>query len=338
MSLLNRRRVLIGAGAAIVAGGVAGGIWWSQRPEEQGSTTAISLRLAWIPQATFSGDYAAELKGFWRDRNLTVTINPGGFQYDSIRLVAAKTDFIGIASWPEVLEARANGVPIVAVGVVIPDSPIVWVAKAESGISTPQDFIGKKVGSQVGTLTEITLEALFARLNLPLNRIERVPMQFDYQPFLSGALDVAPCYIIDQVVGFRRQGIALNIIDPRPHGINLGPGNLYFVHQDSLRERPEVIRQFLAGAAAGWQYANANRDEVSRYIARFAEGVGADALKAQMDAVFEFIGAREGYPGTFPISQSAIATTAQTLKRYGTLRSNFDESSMWDNSLLLAGS
>lgn len=334
MSFVNRRQIVVGAGA-LAAVGAIGGVWWSQeRPEKQDESNVISLRLAWIPQATFSGDYAAEQKALWRDQDLRVTINPGGFQYDSIRLVAAKSDFVGIASGPEVLEAQANGVPVIAVGVVIPDSPIVWVSKTESGIRSPQDFLGRKVGSQVGTLTEITLEALFARLNLSIDRVERVPMQFDYQPFLSGALDVVPCYVIDQVVNFRRQGFSINIIDPREYGINLGPANLYFVHEDTLRNQPDVVQRFLNGAASGWKYAYAHRREVASYLSRFTDGVGREDLKAQMDAVFDFINPSTDYPGVYPISLDRMRGTSMILKEYGRLPRSFDERTAWSNDLM----
>lgn len=329
MSSPNRRRFLIGAGAAVVVG-VGGYTAWQHFADTGGATPGgldkVSLRLSWIPQGTFAGDYAAQMQGFWKKEGLDVTINPGGFQYDSIKLVAAKTDMIGIASGAELMEARANGVPIVAIGVVIPDSPIAWVSKADSGITKVEHFVGKKIGDQTGTLTEITLDAVLAKLGMSDKQFQRVPMQFDYQPFLSGALDVAPVYVIDQVVTFRRDGFTLNIIDPRTYGINLGPANLYFVHEDTLKGDLEILSRFLKGAAQGWRFAAGNRDAVAGYLSRFIEGGSPEATKAQMDAVFEFIDSEASYPGVFPAEGSVWSQTASSLKKFRRIPANFDES------------
>lgn len=66
MSSISRRQVVIGTGVAAVAAGVGGSVWWLQQPDTEREAEALSLRLAWIPQATFSGDYAAELRGLAR--------------------------------------------------------------------------------------------------------------------------------------------------------------------------------------------------------------------------------------------------------------------------------
>ena len=336
MSSPNRRRFLIGAGAAVVVG-VGGYTAWQHFADTGGETPGgldkVSLRLSWIPQGTFAGDYAAQMQGFWKKEGLDVTINPGGFQYDSIKLVAAKTDLIGIASGAELMEARANGVPIVAIGVVIPDSPIAWVSKAGSGITKVEDFVGKKVGDQTGTLTEITLDAVLAKLGMNDKQFERVPMQFDYQPFLSGAIDVAPVYVIDQVVTFRRDGFALNIIDPRSYGINLGPANLYFVHEDTLMRSRSMVSRFLKGAAQGWRFAASNRGEVATYLSRFIEGGSKESTRAQIDAVLEFVKVSEGYPGVFPIDPKRFQGTLDQLVSSGRVPTGLKYTDFYTNNL-----
>jgi NitT/TauT family transport system substrate-binding protein len=327
MSSPDRRKFLIGAGAAAILGAGGFAAWRNfGNPDNitSGELQKLSLRLSWIPQGTFAGDYAAQMQGFWKSEGLDVTINPGGFQYDSIKLVAAKTDMVGIASGAELMEARANGVPIVAIGVVIPDSPIAWVSKADSGIKRVEDFVGKKVGDQTGSLTEITLDAVLAKLGMNDKQFQRVPMQFDYQPFLSGAIDVAPVYVIDQVVTFKRNGLKINIIDPRTYDINLGPANLYFVHEDTLKSSKPVLARFLKGAAKGWMFAESNREQVAKYLTRFIEGGNVEDTTAQMDAVFEFVNTAQDYPGVFDINSKQWNDTANVLGSFGRLNERFD--------------
>lgn len=305
MSSANRNRsVLLIALALLLAGLVAAfANGWFSRPDHTASNgnqiSKATLRLAWIPQGTFAGDYMALKNGSWKRAGVDVDVLPGGFQFDAIKLVAAGEDTFGISTGPQVAEARRRGVPIVVIGVIFPDSPVGWVAMSNSGIKRPQDFIGKRVGAQFGTLTEVTLETLFAKLNLPLGEIKRVPMQFDYTPFLSGAIDVAPVYMIDQPVEFRRKGIAVNVIDPRQYGVNLGPGNVYITSEDTLRSNPNIVKAFLRGASSGWQAARLDTLSAAAAVQPYTAGGNVDALKAQIDAVFAFIGHSENYPGVF---------------------------------------
>lgn len=274
---------------------------WFNHPEravgDANNIPKATLRLAWIPQGTFAGDYMALKSGSWKRAGIEVDVRPGGFQFDAIKLVAAGEDTFGISSGPQVAAARARGVPVVIIGVIFPDSPVGWVAMSKSGIKTPQDFLGKRVGAQYGTHTEATLEALFKKLGLPIDGIQRVPMQFDYTPFLSGAIDVAPVYMIDQPVEFRRKGIAVNVIDPRSYGVNLGPGNVYITSEATLRSNPDLVKSFLAGAAEGWKSARRDPRSAAVAIQPYTAGGDVESLKAQIDAVFAFIGPNENYPG-----------------------------------------
>lgn len=336
MSLLTRRKFLIGAGAAAIlgVGGYAAWSYWKNPVNiASGNLQKLSLRLSWIPQGTFAGDYAAQMRGFWKNEGLDVTINPGGFQYDSIKLVAAKTDTIGIASGAELMEARLNGVPIVAIGVVIPDSPIAWVSKADSGIERVEDFIGKKIGDQTGTLTEITLDAVLSKIGMTDKQFQRIPMQYDYQPFVSGAIDVAPVYIIDQVVSFKRERLKINIIDPRSYGINLGPANLYFVHEETLKSSEQILSRFLKGAADGWRFAESNRPQVAAYLNKFIQGGNVKNTLAQMDAVFDFVKVTNGYPGVFPIDPSMFQSTLNHLIAGGRVKASVTPADMYSNEL-----
>lgn len=213
----------------------------------------VSLRLAWLPGATFAGDYVAKNEGYWDAEEIDVTINPGGFNLDPIKLVASNSDQFGVTKASNLLYARERGVPIVVIAAIIVRSPIAWISLKDSEINRPEDFIGKKVGEQYGTGTDVTLEALFEKLGLDLSEIQRIPMQFNYAPFLSGEYDVVPCYLIDQVVEFQAKGIELNIIDPYDYDVSLYYPNVYFTTEKMIKEKPELVQKFLNGALKGWE-------------------------------------------------------------------------------------
>lgn len=311
-------------------------IWWvKDRSKDVGQTTRVSVRLAWIPGPTFTGDFVALQKGFWMAEGLDVRLNPGGFEHDAIKLVAGGTDIFGITSGPQLLQARANGFPIVAIGAVIPRSPIGWITKKDSGIKEPRDFIGKKVGAQFGTHTEITLEALCSKLNIPLNSFKRIPVKFDPRPFAVGEVDVLPVYIIDQPVDLIREGIVLNIIDPGDYGVSLAFGNLYFTTEKTLKNKPEVVKAFLKGARRGWFWVNENPNQAVDILSNYVANADKDTLLSKLNTTLDFIKKNKPkYCGVFPMELEEWKFTYEMLVRYGNLKPDLNLTQCFTNYYL----
>ena len=306
-----------------------------KKPQPSAELNRVSLRLAWIPGATFTGDYVAKDKGFWREEGLDVTLNAGGFEYDAIKLVAAGADTFGITSGPQLLQARANGAPVVAIGAVIPRSPVGWIAKKESGIKEPKDFVGKKIGAQFGTHTEITMEALCAKLGMALDSFKRIPVKFDPRPFVAGEIDVLPVYIIDEPVDLRKQGLDLNVIDPGDYGVSLAYGNLYFASENTLKTKPELVRAFLKGAKHGWVWANENPTQAIDIVSTHATDADKASLLAKLNLTLDFIKkGRPEYLGVFPMALDEWQATREILVRYGNLSADVDASKCFTNEFV----
>lgn len=329
------RKVILGI--VIVAALVVGALlaWHFLKGQEPVGGEKVGLRLAWIPGATFAGDYIALQNGYWKEAGLGVSIHPGGFEHDAIKLVASGADTFGISSGPQILQARANGVPIVAIGAVIPQSPIGWVSKKNSGITKPQDFPGKKIGAQFGTHTEITLEALCGKLGIALDSFKRIPVKFDPRPFVVGDVDVLPVYIVDQPVDLERQGIALNIIDPGDYGMALAYGNVYFTTDKTIRTKPELVKRFLAGATRGWIFVNSNPDAAATALCKNAPELQKDAILAKTKAVLRFVmKGRTEYRGVFPTEQADWERTRDILTKYGNLPQSVSIRDSYTNAYL----
>jgi len=307
-------------------------------PGDSDKLSKVSVRLAWLPGATFTGDYVAVQKGYWEEEGLDVTLNAGGFEYDAIKLVASGVDTFGISSGTQILQARASGVPIVAIGAVIPRSPIGWVSKKGSGITKPQDFVGKKIGAQFGTHTEITLEALCAKLGIDLESFERIPVKFDPRLFVVDEIDVLPVYIIDQPVDLVEQGIELNIIDPGDYGVSLAFGNAYFTSEETVRDKPDLVRAFLRGAKRGWVWSKDNPQEAIDILGASVPDANKKTLRGKLDATLNFIvKERPEYPGVFPMDSADWKTSLDILTRHGNLDEPVDVSACFTNAFLTSG-
>ncbi|MFM8896821.1 MAG: ABC transporter substrate-binding protein, partial [Actinomycetales bacterium] len=160
-------------------------------PAECTEPTPVTLQLQWFAQAQFAGYYAAKDKGFYKDACLDVTIAEGGVDIvPQTQLAQGNADFA--ISWvPKALASREQGANIVNVAQVFQKSGTLQVAWADSGITAPADFKGKKVGNW-GFGNEFEVFAAITKAGLdPAQDVELVQQQFDMLGLLNREIDAA---------------------------------------------------------------------------------------------------------------------------------------------------
>ena len=111
------------------------------------SLEPVSLQLQWFTQAQFAGYFAARDKGFYEEMCLDVTIVEGGVEIvPQTQLANGDVDF-ALAWVPKALASREAGADIVNIAQIYQRSGTLQVSFADKGITTPEDFAGKKIGN-----------------------------------------------------------------------------------------------------------------------------------------------------------------------------------------------
>ena len=73
----------------------------------------VTLQLKWVTQAQFAGYYVAKAKGYYKEADLDVTINPGGPDVAPPQVIAGGGADVVIDWMPSALASREKGVPLV---------------------------------------------------------------------------------------------------------------------------------------------------------------------------------------------------------------------------------
>jgi NitT/TauT family transport system substrate-binding protein len=329
--MMRRKSVLI---AVAVLAVIAGIFAYQNLPTTSTSSTntPMSFRLAWVYDMAEVGVFIAQDKGYFRDEQIDLKIEPGGFGLDPIKLVAAGTDDFGVAGAGNLLLARAQGVPVVAIGAEFQDTPVGFVVRKDSGITTFKDFRGKRVGIQTGADTDVLYRALLARNGMKSSDVKEVPIRYDAIPFVSGQIDVLPGYVTNQPVTLRSQNIEVSVISASSQGLNYY-GNVYFTSEKMLREHPERVRGFLAAVSKGWNTAIQDEATAIAAVQSRSPDFNANDLKTIYAAVMPFIRPEDGQP-LLSMTAQRWATTGQVLVDAGLLKINDGVSKVYTNDFV----
>jgi len=261
---MKRQNILL-LGIVVVAVVAAVVFLRKPTPATPPQTQKISVRMKWFFAGTMTGWFAGRDEGFFKDQGIDLTINPGGPDNSSIKLVAAGSDTFGVAGADEVLIAREKGIPIVAIGVLFKDSPICFISKKSEGITSPTQWAGKTVEVSYGDNSEIQYRALVKKFDV--KNIKEVPYTFSLLPFIQGKVDVSVAYKMDQLVTLQNQGIAMNVITPKEYGIN-PYGDVVFTTEKTLKENPDLAKRFMEATVKGFQWSIDHPDQAVQYLIR----------------------------------------------------------------------
>ena len=134
-----RRPLLL---ACVVLALAAGAVACGGDSESAAGLQKVDLVLDWFPNADHAGIYGAMGEGYFADEGLDVTPTVPSDPAASLKQVGAGRAPFALSYEPEVLLARSQGVPVVAVGAIVTHPLNAVIARTERGISRPRELEG----------------------------------------------------------------------------------------------------------------------------------------------------------------------------------------------------
>ena len=290
--------------------------------EAAGADTRVTLQLKWLPQAQFMGYYVAVQKGYYKAEGLDVQVLPGGSDIIPEQQVFNGVADIGVTWVSSLLKYQEKGWGFVEVAQVFQKSARLLVSTASTGIKTPKDLAGKKVGSWFGG-NEYELYALIESAGLDRDKdLKLVQQDYTMDQLIKGDIDAASAMIYNEYGLLLESGLTarqLNVIDMNAAGVAMLEDNL-FVTSTWLSRNKDVLVKFLRASIKGWQ--DACRDPVAAgtlvYNVDKSVSLGHQVYMAReiakLVAPQGFNAARIGY-----MDPAALKRTADYALKYGLL-------------------
>ena len=209
----------------------------------------LSLMLDWFPNVDHLPIYLAREKGFFNAAGLEVEIMSPSETTDGLKLAAAGQVDLAVSYQPQATIAAAEGLPLKVVGRLV-ETPLTTLLYLKgTGIESPTDLAGRKIGYTVPGLMDVLLAA-FAKVN----------DIGDYQPVNVGfsIVQALGARQVDAVMGpfktyetveMAHRGLAAGYFELEKFGIPDYDELIFVCGAKTLVNRAPAVKAFVASVA-----------------------------------------------------------------------------------------
>jgi putative hydroxymethylpyrimidine transport system substrate-binding protein len=185
---MKRLAAALGVALACVTLGACGEK--SESVDGSVEVSGLDLTLDWFPNPDHVAIYQALESGYFRDVGLEVRPRVPSDPAAPIKQVAAGRADLAISYEPEVLLAREQGLPVVAVAALVQRPLTSLMATRKSGVRSVRELRGKRVGTAGIPYQEAYLKTILRRADVPASSVKITNVGASLLPaMLSGRVD-----------------------------------------------------------------------------------------------------------------------------------------------------
>ena len=308
----------------------------------QAQTTPVKFQLDWRfegPSALFLTPVA---KGYFKDAKLDVTVDAGSGSGAAVNRVASGAFDMGFADLAALMEFHANNPDApnkpVAVMMVYNDTPASVMALKKSGIKTPADLNGKKLGAPVFDAGRRAFP-IFAKAN-NITGVQWTAMDPPLREtmLVRGDVDAITGFTFTSLLNLEARGVKAADVTVLPYpenGVKLY-GNAIIASSKFLKDNPAAVKDFLAAFTKG------AKDVIANPAAAIADVKARDGiinveletrrLQLAIDSVINSPNARaEGFG---EINGPRLALMASQVSDAFNTKTRVNADAVWNGTLL----
>ena len=303
-----------------------------------GEPAKVTYVMSWAPDARWAGEFLAKERGYYRNEGIEVNFTHQRGSLASLQQVGAGAAEFGSPDGGDVIFAREKGVPIRAVVLTARNTGIAFMSLKETNITKPEDLIGKKVGVQRASATFVGFQALMAKHNIDVEKLEKIEAAFGLEVLLLKKVDIRPVMLFNEYVLAVHKGIPVNVIWLPDFGINLA-GKTISTNERTLRERPQVVQAFVNGSLRGMEEAIKDRKAAMDALVKNVPDLERPYQEKVWDMLVDRIMGVQATTKDRPFGYNdpdLFKSTIEVLTKYGTLKNPPALDGVFDNRFVEA--
>ena len=231
----------LGLAAAVVAATVTTGATTAMAGEK------VDFILNWIAGGDHAPYYYGQKMGWYKSAGVDLNIQQGKGSSLSAQRVGIGKNQIGLADLPPVFVSIAKGAKTVAVYNVYANSPYGFYWLKSSGIKTPKDFAGKKIGNPPWDAARQMWPAYANNVGIDAKSVTWVNIKPNAKlsALKSGAIHVTTSFYNIHHIFQKQLGADMGFSPGKEYDVN-PYGNSIIVNGDWLKANKATVKAFVS--------------------------------------------------------------------------------------------
>jgi NitT/TauT family transport system substrate-binding protein len=250
-----------------------------ERKQASSGLTPVKLQTDWYPQPEHGGFYDAQIRGYYKDEGLDVTILPGGPYVNSSQEVSVNAVQFAMGSSDNVLESVGNDAPLVAVMATMQSDPQAVMVHQDSPVHSFKDLDGRAVAIRLGAST--WFEYLVKRYQL--KNVREIPATYSVANFLQDPGYIQQIFVTSEPFFARQAGVPVRTMLISETGYN--PYRVVTTSRAFLQQHPETVAKFVRASVRGWRDYLKNPDDINAAIAKLNPAMSVPQMKFSYEAL-----------------------------------------------------
>lgn len=243
--------------------------------------TPVDLALDWTPNTNHTGFYVAQAEGYYADRGIELSIHsPGEDDYEQTPAKQVATGEATVAIAPSESAISYHTHPdyasLTAIAAVCQEDKSAIVTLADSGLDRPSKLDGHQYASYDARFEDHIVRQLVSNDGGDGDiEITTPPKLGIWNTLLEGEADATWVFMPWEGVMADRDGVDLNAFYLDEYDVPYGYTPLLLARPETI-ENDDILSEFLAATARGYQFAANNPEEAAEILGAEATGMDND--------------------------------------------------------------
>lgn len=247
-----------------------------------------TVTLDWIFYGKHAGFFAGIDTGLYRKYGLDITIQRGYGSAETVKQVSAKSIEYGFADFGSLIVARSRGAKAKMLAVIHAKSLVAIMTLEGTGIRTPKDLEGKRLGITQGGAGESVFPVLLAKNRVDESKIQMINLTppAHIPSLIAGKIDASLAIFQTSFptveakakeIGKRARSILFS-----DYGVDILSNGLV-AHDDTISNRRDKTRRWVEATMRSFAWAVRNPDEAMKIFLKYAPTVDPKLGRAHWD-------------------------------------------------------
>lgn len=297
----------------------------------------VTLNLNWFYVGDHSPYFVAQEKGWYKEENLEVNIIPGKGSGDVVKKIDVGSAEFGIVDTGVLIVARAQGAQVKVVSMLFDKSPYcMWMWK-DSGINSPKDLAGKKIGAPPGDAQRTIFPALAAANKFDPNTVTFVNIGAEAKQSALASKQVDVVFDFYSGAPFYYKALGqdkVKFMMFADWGVDVY-SNAIVVTDKYAKDNGPLIKRFVRASLKGWEFTLKNPEEAINIMAKYRTEIDKPLMLANLKLIID-LWRTERYKnnGIGWVDDKKMTDSIKIISQYRDLKVDMKSSDLYTNEFL----